>query len=226
MSASSSTGGGVTFSTDDPRMGDYIRSVSLDSLTEAIQSAATPAVATKARPWSVVLAGFPYDEGCRRNGGRVGAEDGPEVTRRFGQSTSKPILERFEIERSIDLNITLGHKHIRTLSFPHSQFCPFPRSFFFLPVSVQRLGTVINPELNIDLRRIGMFDIGDLPKGLQLEQALEQLRARVAKMLSTDSNVIPFIVGGSNDESYANAAGLMDFRKDGNVRRERERDRM
>ena len=32
---------------------------------------------------SLVLIGFPHDEGVRRNGGRVGAKDGPDVVRTF-----------------------------------------------------------------------------------------------------------------------------------------------
>lgn len=54
-------------------MGDVIQRTDVSSLR-----------VTDGRP-HVVLTGFPYDEGTRRNGGRVGAEDGPEVVRRFGR---------------------------------------------------------------------------------------------------------------------------------------------
>ena len=33
------------------------------------------------QPKGIVLVGFPYDEGVRRNGGRVGAEKGPTTAR-------------------------------------------------------------------------------------------------------------------------------------------------
>jgi arginase family enzyme len=71
-------------SLDDPRLGDYIRTVTLEQFPEAIKSSSSTASPSSAR-LHVAFTGFPYDEGCRRNGGRVGAEDGPEVVRKFGQ---------------------------------------------------------------------------------------------------------------------------------------------
>ena len=64
-------------SLDDPRLGDYIRTLSLEQFPEALKAPSSDRL-------SVAFTGFPYDEGCRRNGGRVGAEDGPEVVRKFG----------------------------------------------------------------------------------------------------------------------------------------------
>lgn len=48
---------------DDPRMGDVLEKNSLEG--------------------EIVIVGFPQDEGVRRNGGRVGAKQGPEVFRKF-----------------------------------------------------------------------------------------------------------------------------------------------
>ncbi len=47
---------------DDPRTGDII---------------------SNGEAGDVVLLGFPYDEGVRRNGGRIGAAGGPESLRKY-----------------------------------------------------------------------------------------------------------------------------------------------
>jgi hypothetical protein len=50
----------IKFNTDDPRMGDWIQHTNtIPSLQSEINS-------------HIVILGFPYDEGCKRNGGRVG----------------------------------------------------------------------------------------------------------------------------------------------------------
>lgn len=105
----------------------------------------------------IVIVGFPFDEGVRRNGGRVGASFGPVFFRR----------------------------------------------------AVTRLGTVPNPATGVDLREIGLYDIGDVPTaGMTLEAAHEWLKGIVLSLLR--QNAVPFVVGGGNDQSFANGSALLE----------------
>ncbi len=119
-------------------------------------------------PQSIVLVGFPYDEGCRRNGGRAGSAEGPRVFRQL----------------------------------------------------LKRTGPLRNPEFDIDIRRVVIIDSGDiLPAGgvapgqmtqpPQLEAMHTALEQRVLEILQ--SQAIPFVVGGSNDQSYPSASALMTY---------------
>lgn len=45
---------------------------------------------------TLVLLGFPCDEGVRRNGGRVGAAGGPDAVRKFAQNSSRSCLFVFD----------------------------------------------------------------------------------------------------------------------------------
>ncbi|KAL6065220.1 Arginase [Balamuthia mandrillaris] len=71
-----------------------------------------------------------------------------------------------------------------------------------------RIGTVVNPEYEVDLTKIKLSDGGDVGKGLELEEAHEALRKKVGQLVAAGK--IPFVVGGGNDQSYPNAAGLLD----------------
>jgi hypothetical protein len=81
-------------------MGSVVQRVTLDAFLTATakereseegSAAMSPAAGRPVRPHhhqsrhapTLVLTGFPYDEGCRRNGGRVGAAKAPEVVRQF-----------------------------------------------------------------------------------------------------------------------------------------------
>lgn len=106
--------------------------------------------------------GFPHDEGVRRNGGRVGAKDGPSSFRKF----------------------------------------------------LKKIGAVVNPEYNVDLRHIKVTDGGDIDPNCDLETAHVLLREKVAEVIKNGG--IPFIVGGGNDQSYPNVSGMFDS-TDGSV---------
>lgn len=94
----SSAPSAVTVS-DDPRMGTIVEHMTLEQFTAAQAAMASYAgdeddadaqqrqqqQPPQRRP-AVVVTGFPHDEGCRRNGGRVGAAGGPAVVRAFSQS--------------------------------------------------------------------------------------------------------------------------------------------
>ena len=157
ITASMASSAPLPISSDDPRMGEVIQKMTLEQFVASQQAAA--AVAAAAPSPCVVVTGFPYDEGCRRNGGRVGAAGGPACVRGF----------------------------------------------------MQRLGTVVNPELgSLELHAIAHVDVGDVPQDLpSLEHAHVALQQRVAALLNAGPHVIPFVIGGSNDQSYPNAAALM-----------------
>lgn len=107
----------------------------------------------------VVLIGFPYDEGCVRNGGRAGAKLGPVAFRRFAAV----------------------------------------------------LGPAFNPEYDVDLQRVKVFDLGDVGRDdggdVELEDAHKALEAAVTFCLSCHK--IPFVVGGGNDQSAPNGRGAL-----------------
>jgi formiminoglutamase len=127
---------------DDPRLGSLI---------------------TAGDDGELVLVGYACDEGVRRNGGRVGAAQGPAAMRR----------------------------------------------------QLPRMGTLFNPEFGIDLRHaLRISDAGDIAasdSAASLEQIHAALRARVASLVARGK--VPFVVGGGNDQSFANASGLLDAKR-------------
>ena len=70
-----------------------------------------------------------------------------------------------------------------------------------------KLGTLVNPERNIDLRDLKVGDLGNIREATSLEEAHVNLRESVK--LITTAGAIPFVVGGSNDQSYPNAMGFL-----------------
>jgi hypothetical protein len=93
---------------------------------------------------------------------------------------------------------------------------------------LQKLGTVVNCEYGVDLRyarrptgtscflipkfdthsTIRIRDGGDIPYHLSQDESYRALSAEVRKVISQGG--IPFVVGGGNDQSYANARGALD----------------
>lgn len=107
----------------------------------------------------VALIGFPYDEGCRRNGGRVGAADGPAVFR--------PV--RAPVARLLPIALPLSHwwgGHMQMML---------------------KTGTVRNPEFNIDVSKLRVVDLGDVEPGLELEAAHERLAQLVERVAQQGS---------------------------------------
>jgi formiminoglutamase len=76
------------------------------------------------------------------------------------------------------------------------------------------MGTLYNPEYNLDLTTLSITDIGDINHNETLEQAHIQLYEKVKLCLL--NQCIPFIIGGSNDQSYPNAKAFMNV-KNGKV---------
>jgi formiminoglutamase len=65
----------------------------------------------------------------------------------------------------------------------------------------------VNNEYGIDLRALSVIDFGDVALGQSLEEAHKALSVSVESILS--SGAVPFVIGGGNDQSYANAQGLL-----------------
>jgi len=124
--------------TNDIRLGHMIQRATISAVTSG----------------SVVLVGFPYDEGDRRGGMRSGAADGPKSIRH----------------------------HLRKISNR-------------------------NPEFGIDLSSLIILDVGDIPLGLALEEAHTMLAETIAEIVRRGG--VPVLLGGSRDQVYFSAAGLM-----------------
>lgn len=78
-----------------------------------------------------------------------------------------------------------------------------------------KLGPLINPEFNIDIRNLNLVDLGNMPITESLEENHLVLTDAVKK--SIDDGYILIIVGGGNDQSYCNAKGLMNSLNTGNI---------
>ena len=123
---------------------------------------ADPEGRTTAPLFDVVILGFPFDEGCRRNGGRPGAQFGPDAFRQF----------------------------------------------------VPAMGCVVNAEYDADLRHLKIADGGNVT-GDTLEAAHANLREAVRRVML--SGAVPFVVGGSNDQSAPNGLAALDVVGSGNL---------
>ena len=110
---------------------------------------------------SLVILGFPYDEGAKRGGQAAGAAAGPRMARQY-------LYQLFSADSG-----------------------------------------GVNPEFGVDFSTaaLQLCDVGDVPLGLLLEEALSRLGENVAEIIRRGG--VPFVLGGSGDMSYANAAGLM-----------------
>ena len=106
---------------------------------------------------SVIIYGFPFDEGTAINNGRVGGERAP-------------------------FSFRSGLKDIKIPPFE-------------------------------DIHKIKIFDCGNVRESLfdtfTLDEAHELLTKRVKEFFEIAPESVPFIIGGSNDQSYQNALGLM-----------------
>ncbi|KAL0487679.1 formiminoglutamase [Acrasis kona] len=109
--------------------------------------------------------------------------------------------------------------HIAIIGFPHDEgvrrnggrvgAARGPENFRKL---LKRTGTVINPEFNLDCTNTKIIDLGDVAEDLDFDSSHSTLRQKVSQAISVGS--IPFVIGGGNDESYSNAAGLIENVKD------------
>jgi hypothetical protein len=70
-----------------------------------------------------------------------------------------------------------------------------------------RYGSVENPEYGVDLSTIKFVDVGDVLAGKSGEETRGNLATTVSELVLRGG--IPYIVGGSGDQSYASVQGLM-----------------
>jgi len=73
---------------------------------------------------------------------------------------------------------------------------------------IGRIGTLRNNEYNVDLTGLKVGDAGDINQDLNLEDAHDALRQKVAELVG--KGIIPFVVGGGNDQSFPNGKGLLE----------------
>lgn len=78
-----------------------------------------------------------------------------------------------------------------------------------------KLGPLVNPELNIDLRDLSLTDYGDIAITDSLELNHQNLANSVERLLK--ENNVGIVVGGGNDQSYYNAKGLMNAMGSGEI---------
>lgn len=69
------------------------------------------------------------------------------------------------------------------------------------------MGTLVNPEFNVNLKNLLIYDCGDIDENLDLEAAHECLKEKVKMILMKGG--VPFLIGGGNDQSYPNAKALL-----------------
>lgn len=142
----------------------------------------------------VVLVGFPFDEGLflmksalmmqgvRRNGGRVGAAEGPNAVRGYGIVHSINLIFSYLQRLGTAINLEYG---VDLRFFKTSAQC--------------------DDDLH---RSITIADFGNIPgSGEDLEEGHKQLTRAVATICAKGG--IPFVVGGGNDQSYPNACGAL-----------------
>ena len=132
----------MSSSSDDPRLGSILLNYNKDQI------------------YDVVFIGFPYDEGCIRNGGRYGGKNGPNEIRQL----------------------------------------------------LVKMGTIDNPELNIDISKLKIADFGNIDENRELEEAHKKLETVVYHVLQKNK-ALPIIIGGSNDQSYINASAWLNTKK-------------
>jgi RNA recognition motif-containing protein len=68
-------------------------------------------------------------------------------------------------------------------------------------------GALVNPEFNIDMSSLAIFDIGDVAPGLPMEEANHRLASLIIEVVRRGG--IPFVIGGSCELCYGLASGLI-----------------
>jgi hypothetical protein len=79
--------------------------------------------------------------------------------------------------------------------------------YFRNSIHKAKYGSVENPEYAIDLSVTKMFDVGDVLAGKNSEETKLNLTATVTELIARGG--IPFVIGGSADQVYYNALGLV-----------------
>lgn len=83
--------------------------------------------------------------------------------------------------------------------------------------TLAKTGPLVNAEMGLTLESLQVLDTGDVAPGAgvtgqaseeQLQQAHVALRTRVAHLAK--SGALPIMIGGSNDQSFPNAMGLLE----------------
>lgn len=139
----------------------------------------------------IVIIGFPFDEGCARNGGRAGSRLGPEMFEK-ALKTVGPVCNA---ELGIDLR---GNEKKKNVS--HHDRQP--------GVTITYIGCVSGARhMKRRLRREQAAGETTEEGGPSLEDAHVDLEELVLAVLSQDR--FPFVIGGSNDQSASNGRAFL-----------------
>jgi len=147
---------------------------------------------------TVVLTGFPHDEGCRRNGGRPGARDGPKIARQFINKLGTVVnpetginlhgIEMYDVgdvEADVDLETAhrLHEKRVRSILSSASNVVCFSlggsndQSYPNASALMTTLGHgsigVVNIDAHLDVRPL---KDGKVHSGSPFRQLLEDVR--------------------------------------------------
>ncbi len=116
------------------------------------------------------------------------------------------------------LSNNLSDANIILLGFPYDLGCIInngrkgskngPDSFL---KSLEKIGPTLNLEFDIDLRDLIIYNYGNINNNLSLENAHKLLTDTISTFPKFK---IPFIIGGSNDQSYYNWKGLYNIYKE------------
>lgn len=99
-----------------------------------------------------------------------------------------------------------SRNNMNNLSGPAAGSTNAPK-YFRNSIHKLKYGSVDNPEYAIDLSVTKMFDVGDVLAGKNSEETKLNLTATVTELVARGG--IPFVVGGSADQCYYNALGLI-----------------
>eukprot|EP00658_Telonema_sp_P-2_P056488 TRINITY_DN44943_c0_g1_i1.p2 TRINITY_DN44943_c0_g1~~TRINITY_DN44943_c0_g1_i1.p2 ORF type:complete len:254 (-),score=102.31 TRINITY_DN44943_c0_g1_i1:24-785(-) len=136
----------------------------------------------------IVIIGFPFDEGCARNGGRAGSRRGPEMF----EKALKNIGPVHNAELGIDLRGNEKKKNV--LSHDRQP-----------AVQITYIGCVSGARHM--KRRLRQADGDAEETGPTLEDAHVDLEELVLAVLAQGR--FPFIIGGSNDQSASNGRAFL-----------------
>ena len=112
------------------------------------------------------------------------------------------VIVGFPFDENIKPKVGMGvHSNVRTSGSSNTP------KIFRNCIHKSKYGSVENPEFNIDLSLLKIFDVGDVLGGKNMEETKMNLTATVNELVVRGG--VPFIIGGSGDQTYYNALGLI-----------------
>jgi formiminoglutamase len=143
---------------EDPRLGDYAKSLSENSQSKDLQLDSD----------SIVIVGYPDDEGIANNGGRIGAKEAPQKIREFFYKMTPHLLKShtpkiidagdLKLESSLEerhqhaqSNLENILRHARAITLGGGHDYGYPDGAAFLEVFTEK-PLIINFDAHLDVR--------------------------------------------------------------------------